>query len=570
MKNKSLIIGFLLLMLSALSFSQTSWYVSQQTGSDSNNGLNPDHPFNTIETAVNYLSPGDTLFIIGEYTNQSYNPDYTFEGDINDPHIWLLENAIKITELHGNANGYITIKAFDENTVIKGDGSNIIRITLSSYLRIENLEVFGEVGNIPLSTALALQFLYKDPATDEVLYRVPPGTSDEEVANMTFPVLEDVHRPSYTDTRGIYFTGVHHIDIINNTIHHTPGGGLRVAKGEYINIIGNEIHDCSRRSYSGTHALVVTKSESSDSSDEYKINIQQNEVHHNYNEIYSWAPGKSFITPRIDEGKGISLQRNNSSGWTHGRILVANNICYWNGYSGVHTNAGKRIDFINNTCYMNSYTSTITYANEEQGGHNIGISSQSSDDIKIINNIIFIDNEWGGYAISAGNSNNLQVMDNIIYGINGSINQDNDITSIQVNTMITDPLFNKPNDFDFHLSENSPAIGVANTNYTPSHDFYGNIRDDNPDLGAIEYLGTAVVSEFNHTAFNVYPNPFRNRINIQGNKNIRNLKIFSMSGQQIEYQVNDHHSNISIDVSRLAKGTYILKINDEIKQIIKE
>ena len=570
MKNKSLIIGFLLLMLSALSFSQTSWYVSQQTGSDSNNGLNPDLPFKTIETAVNYLSPGDTLFIIGEYTNQNYDPDYTFEGDINDPHIWLLENAIKITELHGNANGYITIKAFDENTVIKGDGSNIIRITLSSYLRIENLEVFGEVDNIPLSTALALQFLYKDPATDEVLYRVPPGTSDEEVANMTFPVLEDVHRPSYTDTRGIYFTGVHHIDIINNTIHHMPGGGLRVAKGEYINIIGNEIHDCSRRSYSGTHALVVTKSESSDSSDEYKINIQQNEVHHNYNEIYSWAPGKSFITPRIDEGKGISLQRNNSTGWTHGRILVANNICYWNGYSGVHTNAGKRIDFINNTCYMNSYTSTITYANEEQGGHNIGISSQSSDDIKIINNIIFIDNEWGGYAISAGNSDNLQVMDNIIYGINGSINQDNDVASIQVNTMITDPLFNKPNDFDFHLSENSPAIGVANTNYTPSHDFYGNIRDDNPDLGAIEYLGTAVVSEFNHAVFNVYPNPFRNRINIQGNKNIRNLKIFSMSGQQIEYQVNDHHSNISIDVSDLAKGGYILKINDEIKQIIKE
>ena len=89
-----------------------------------------------------------------------------------------------------------------------------------------------------------------------------------------------------------------------------------------------------------------------------KINILRNKVHHNYNEIYSWAPTKTIITPYIDEGKGISLQRNDiddnntptdntdDTGWLRGRFLVANNVCYFNGYSGLHSNDGTRIDFI--------------------------------------------------------------------------------------------------------------------------------------------------------------------------------------------------------------------------------
>ena len=552
-----------------LVFSQTNWYVSKQVGSDSNDGQSPSSPFKTIENAVGFLQAGDTLFIMGEYSNPSYNPDYSYGGDINDPHIWLQENSIKISNLHGNQGGYISIKPYDNNTVLKGDASNIIRITNSSYLQIEGFDIYGEVENIPLSTALALQFLYIDPDTGEVLYRVPPGTPDEEVAGMTFPVLGSVKRPSYTNTRGFYLTGVDHINIFNNTIHHTPGGGLRVAECEYIEITGNEIHDCSRKSYSGTHALVVTKATSSDNDDGYKINILQNEVHHNFNEIYSWAPTKTFITPRIDEGKGISLQRNELESWTHGRFLVANNLCYWNGFSGVHTNAGKRMDFINNTCYFNSYTNTVTYAGEYQTGKNIGISAQSSDDIRIINNIIYIDNTWGGFPISVANTPEFDVLDNMIFGDDGPPAQDDDVVSVQVNTTVTDPLFLDAWNLDFYLQAESPAIGTANTDFAPADDFYGNTRDDQPDLGAIEYDSTVGISDIHVSQLMIYPNPFTNLIHIRGIEHIKTIELYTITGQIINLH-NDELNNYRINLAFLKKGFYLLMINDTHIKIVKK
>ena len=567
MRNRIVITAILIFTIGFLTYSQTSRYVSMQTGSDSNDGLSPATPFGTVDYALGFLQPGDTLFFMGEFTNENYDPSYTFSGDINDPHIWLNENSIKITALNGSPGHYITLKAYDENTVAKGDASNIFRVVNSSYLQIAGFNIYGEVENIPLTTALALQFLYVDPETGEVVYRVPPGTPDEVVATMTFPALGPVQRPSYTDTRGLYLSNVDHIKILHNIIHHTPGGGLRVADCEYVDIIGNEVYDCSGRSYSGTHGLVVTKARSSDNYDGYKINILQNEVHHNYNEIYSWAPTKTFINPRIDEGKGISLQRNNQENWTHGRILVANNICYWNGYSGVHTNSGERIDFINNTCYFNSYTNTVTYANGEQSGKNIGISSQSSNDVRMINNIVYIDNAWGGYPLSVSNTQDFEVMDNMIYGDNGTLVQDDDVVNVQVNTTVANPLFVDVNNFDFHIQQSSPAIGIANAEFAPAIDFYGYARDDEPDLGAAEYDSAVGITGFKKTGIKVYPNPFKDKIHIDGISEINKIELYTLSGRKtgIEGKV----VNNTLDLGGLSKGIYVLRINNESVRIIK-
>jgi hypothetical protein len=187
-----------------------------------------------------------------------------------------------------------------------------------------------------------------------------------------------------------------------------------VSDGKYITISGNDVHNCSRRSYSGTHGFVVTKTEPTDNVSDTAVYIYKNRIHHNYNEQFSWSPGKTIITPIIDEGKGISLQRNNTTDWVNGngRIIVENNLCYWNGFSGVHSNDGFRIDFVNNTSFMNSYTNTVTYANDSQQGNNIGVSAQGGDDVKLINNISVIDDTWGGYALSSGGTSNLIVINN--------------------------------------------------------------------------------------------------------------------------------------------------------------
>lgn len=562
----------------SIGFSQNTYYISQQNGSDSNDGFTVGTAFQTVDEAKTHLNPGDTLLFVGEFTNSSYNPSYSYSGNINDPYIWTQENTIRINGLNGSPDNYITLKAYDGNTILKGDGANIFRMLNCSYISIEDFNIYGEVENIPLSTALALQFLYREDGSTNTLYRVPEGSTAQDVEDNysqagSLPILNNISRPSYTDTRGFYLSNVHHIDLLNNHVQFTPGNGFRVASGDYINIIGNEVDNCSRKSYSGTHGLVVTNANSYDSYDGYKIFILKNKVHHNYNEIFSWAPSKTFITPKIDEGKGISLQRNDLlNGWSHGRFLVANNITYWNGYSGLHSNTGLRIDFVNNTAYMNSYTNTITYANGVQTGKNIGISAQGGEDNKFINNIIFIDNAWGGFPISIANEANDEVINNLVFGINGSINQDGDVSSIEVGTIIGNPMFlNAAND-DFSLSGNSPAIDEADVNYAPSDDYFGTTRDSNPDLGAIEYNSTLTTEElYSKNEIKVYPNPFHSKLKVyQSEIQFLKIEVIDLMGKKVfETSLKSISKTTIIDLDHLSQGLYYLKIGNVVKRIVK-
>jgi hypothetical protein len=591
--HKFFLISVLLLNFSL--FSQTNWYVNYQNGNNSNAGTSVSTAVKTIDylTSNNLIQPSDTVFIIGEYHNESYNPNFVYGGDNdrNNPHIWHQENSVRLNNLHGEENQYITFKPYDNNTVLKGDGANIFKVVNCSYLKIEGFEIYGEVENIPLSTAEGLitdglQFLYLDPNTvdpkhptlSEVLYRVRVGTPINEIENTTYPILGPVTRPSYTDTRGLFVSHSHHIEIVGNEIHHTCGGGLRVAESSYVNIYENNIHNCSRRSYAGTHGLVVTKAEeglpNNNDDTTYSTKIERNTVHYNYNELFSWSPKKDIITPRIDEGKGISLQRNNSTDWIDGnkRILIANNICFWNGYSGVHSNEGWHIDYINNTCYMNSYTNTVTYANGQQGGKQIGISTQEGDDIRIFNNISVIDTDWNGFPISSGGTTNLVVENNLIYGVNGSVSQDSDVTAIQVNTIIADPLFIDETNFNFNLQQNSPAINSANSDYAPVDDFYGNRRDVNPDLGAIEYIAPLGISDFNQKEINIFPNPFTHKIIINKRFTKNDIMVYNMLGQNIKNSISISPINQStiLDMEKLPEGMYLIKTPQFAKIVYKK
>lgn len=389
-------------------FSQTNHYVDQENGLTSNDGLTPATAVGltangTIPNAVlSTIAPGDTIFFMGEFKNVSYSSASPVGIPVDDPRFWHGENTVRFNNLNGSPNNYITLKPYDNTTIFHGDGSNIIRFTNCSYLKIDGFHVEGEVNNIPLSVANLLQFVYifdtavdiTDPTPSEIHFRdedcvsncTPGAVVDGEIYSALTP--SEVYRPTYYDTRGIYMSDVNHIEIVNTHIHHMPGGGLRVSDCEDILIQGNEINDCSRRSSGGTHGLVVTKATSTRTTDDYRIKIIGNKVHHNYNEQFSWAPDKIVVTPHIDEGKGISLQRNQTVpgiDWENGRILIANNICYYNGFSGIHSNDGERVDIINNTCYFNSYTKSITEWTGvvDPNGGNIGISLQGGEGHKI-------------------------------------------------------------------------------------------------------------------------------------------------------------------------------------------
>lgn len=581
------------------SLSQQSYFVHQNNGSDTNSGTTPSMPYQSVAKALQQLSPGDTLFIMGSYKNKSYATNYQYQSS-TDSQLWHAENTIKINNLHGTPTQKIHIRSFDKNAILHGDGANILRISNASYLQIEGLTIRGEVTSIPLTTANKLQFVYLDadkvgdvkhPKLNELKFRneeciqnctpnqVVDGEIYSDISSLT------IVRPSYIDTRGLYLSQAHHITLIGNTISHMPGGGLRVAECEDIHIENNEISHCSKRSYSGTHGLVVTKTVSSRTDSDYRIKILRNTVHHNYNEQYSWAPSKRIITPHIDEGKGISLQRNETTyqangdikiNWEHGRILVANNIAYFNGFSGIHSNDGNRIDIVNNTAYFNSYTKSITEnLSSSPNGGNIGISAVGGRDIKLINNIVIIDKNLSKSALASNLTSNhkLVVKNNLIFGSDlqgntGTIDEDASIVALQEESIMADPLFTNPSTGNFELQKNSPAINAASTVEAPKVDYYNKLRSDNaPDIGAVEYFSTLAAFDVQNTT-PFFPNPVEKSLFFDARIKIpRGTLLFNMQGQDLTHRIQIHEH--SIDFSYLPTGCYILVINNKAYKIFK-
>lgn len=177
---KKTILIIITALWSVLLNAQTTYYVDQTNGNDSNNGNSTSTAFKSMNEAVSNVTPGDTILIIGEYKNNSYNSSFSYINE-HDPHLWHAENSILINNLHGTSGNFITIKAFDSSTILKGDGANIFRIQNSSYLRIGDFNIEGEVQRIPLSTANALQFVYIDadntvdpnnPTSSEIIVRL--------------------------------------------------------------------------------------------------------------------------------------------------------------------------------------------------------------------------------------------------------------------------------------------------------------------------------------------------------------------------------------------------------------
>lgn len=521
---------------------QTSYYISNDLGVDSPGfGQSPEMPFQSLDYAIDVLSPGDTLNVMaGIYHNENYG-----DGDK-----WKKEKTMAIVNKHGTSSAYIVIRPFQHGEVtLRGDGLYILHIRSSSYIRVEGFEIEGEVNNIPLDSALAYQFAYRENGSDEILYRVEPGTPPEVVETLTFEPLTNIERPSYFDTKGLVAQLSHHIIIKNNHIHHMPGTGLRFNGCSYMYAVANEINDCSRRSYSGTHALVVEATDDMNTDTGTKIWIQRNHVHHNYNEIYSWAPTKSIITPVIDEGKGISLQRNDAErGWVYGRIRIENNLTHHNGFSGLHINNCRGVDFVNNTSYHDSYTGS---------GNNHGISMQTSEDITIVNNIVVNDTSAGGFGIAASSSSsNYTAQNNLVFGT-----IDPDIEAIEENTIFANPLFVDAENLDFRLQAGSPAIDIALAAFAPAIDYNGQARADGaPDLGAFEYaLPSSTKNREPLLGLQVFPNPFRDYLVVKVHGLKETVRLFDALGREcIGIVYESGAESVTLYTRHLEPGVYVL------------
>lgn len=529
------------------------YYVDKANGDDANDGLTLQTAFATMDTVlthtsgnnVQFLQPNDTVYIVGEYTAPDYNDSYVYSGDPTDPYIWRNDvTTIKIRNIHGAAGQPITFKAWDDSTIIKSDDTAGIMVDISSYIRVIGFEVEGSVKQIRIATAEALQFLYRvdtsnngysrsdydhfaaNDGTYDYFYRVPLGSTVEDVyANYShsgdLDKLSNTQRPIYNAGKGILSQSSKYVDILHNHVHHISSTGIRAQKSEFVNIIGNEVSNAARKASVGTMAIVAreTKDEIAvlpDQSNLYKVVIANNYVHHTYNEIYSWVPSKDYITPHLDEGKGISLEWQDDASWiangATGRILMANNITSFNALSGVNNHGSDRVDVIYNTSFFNSLYSSVF---EVVAGSNIGITHEPDSngsvdlgtDVRYWNNLSVIDGNRDGYAFRVNAESgrvaaNFVTYDgggNLVWKLNGEAPK-KDAVNVTDGAFVNDadPEFIDPVNQDFRLSPTSPARNQASalTSSWNLPDYIGSdvlsLSRQLDDIGGHEYLNISI------------------------------------------------------------------------------
>lgn len=86
-------------------------------------------------------------------------------------------------------------------------------------------------------------------------------------------------------------------------------------------------------------------------------------------------------------------------------------------------------------------------------------------------------------------------------------------------------------------------------------DIYLRIGNENVDCNIVS------VKDEIENELNIYPNPGKDIITIESDKNIRDIKLFNIDGSLIKYFKNVQNKNTNINIENLNCGIYILKIS---------
>lgn len=420
-------------------------YVVSPDGDDTNPGTE-QAPLRTLQAAADRVEPGDTVLArAGTYRN-------TEDMAVLDIHRGgTPENWVRFANYPG------------EKPVIEFNSLRGIRTVGASYVVIEGFEIDGRNDEVDPVEATAHAEAFK-------------GENHERTEFFGVGI-----RVSTTESLPKTFS--HHIIIRNNHVHHCSGGGIGSARGDYLLIENNIVHDTSFYTpWGGSGISVWSSANHDDRQDVYRTVIKDNICYRNDNRVKFWMMGK------FSDGNGIILDalQNTQDNVTqdgydrayNGRILVVNNVCFFNGGRGVNIYESDNVDVIHNTLYLNGQRDNITNEIEIGRAHNC----------RIYNNIIQV--KPGQQAIGGYQSSDIIIDHNLIVG---SEPTDFDYGS---NRIAADPAFNAPpaamdaviERIDFTLAPNSPARNSGWPEQSFPVDRVGKPRgvDSPPHLGAYQ------------------------------------------------------------------------------------
>ncbi|MHC5672321.1 choice-of-anchor Q domain-containing protein, partial [Nostoc sp.] len=424
-----------------------TYYVSG-TGNDNNNGLNEGTAFRTLGTAVYRMKTGDTLYVM----NGTYDKGFT------------------LFNFNGSADNWTTIKAYPGATpTIKTTGAGI-NIFSSSYVRVEGLDLEGNRENITLQYALQQKDNLNNPLTNS----------------------SGIEIKSWTNAQGVGGTNSHHIVISGNTVRNFPGGGIGAMDSDYITFEKNIVSGNAWYSPYGAQGLGLNRSFNFDNNTtDYKMIIEDNIVYDNQS-LVPWS-----VAGKITEGHGIMLDTTNQTkdGTPYlGKTLIANNIVYNNGNSGIDAFAAKNVDIVNNTVYQNSRVVTNTGE----------IKVNYSANVTVENNIMYASDNQAANVLNY--STNVNFDHNLVYNSNKFQASDNLKATGLRNILGKDPQFVDAAHANFALKPGSPAIDAGSN-------AFNSITKNVPQDG--DGNGTAVIDigayEAPHSSVTI-PNNLNNNI----------------------------------------------------------
>lgn len=379
-------------LIAALNLIGADYYVSGN-GNDDANGLSVENAFRNLQTAADRTQPGDTVFIMdGTYME----PDGA--------------ERVLVIKRSGQVDKPIKYKAYPgHNPVIEFSLWAGIEVQAASHIEIRGLTVRGRADDISLEYA------------------------QQEMSNLGNP---------RTSGNGIFVRGdpasksiAHNVSIIGNRVSKAPGGGIGAMHVDYITIKGNVVEECGFYAPYANSGISIYQAVDIDDYSGYKIVIAGNVSRKNYNHIPFYFSNEEPTKRQFTDGNGIIVDDlKGSQDFVNpamsksfgGRTLIANNICYDNGGSGIHAFKCLNVDIVHNTAYLNG-----RHPEMEVGQ----IFANTSEKIIIANNILYAlpgkkinDN----YKISE-----VKFLNNLYY--DGT--QNPNILVQGVNTVIEDPAF---------------------------------------------------------------------------------------------------------------------------------
>jgi hypothetical protein len=391
-------------------------------GNDGTGDGSRARPFRTLQKAADGTMPGDTVNVLdGTYENS--NP--------NGP-------VLNVTR-SGNEGAWITYRALPgHHPKLKFDGWNGIEIHGgASYIRIEGLEVEGHVQEETLEYC----------------------ESQVKIAN---PLCNG--NGISIDGRKDGAKKPHHIVVAKNHVHHCAGGGVSAIHADYITFEDNRIHDNSWHTRYATSGISILTPWSSDDNTGYKMIVRRNKLWNNKT-LVKWDQ-----YDKLSDGNGIIIDTftgpKNENGDYRGRTLVTNNVSVWNGGSGIHAFLSSHVDIVNNSSWMNGRV--VGYAE---------IFAQESDDVNILNNIMYARSD-GGEVNGNHKITNVRYDYNLYFGPKPpAVRGPHDI--------VGDPLYVDTLHGDHRLKPGSPAIGAGTSTLAPNEDINGAPRAPGKvDIGA--------------------------------------------------------------------------------------